>query len=118
MGMFMAYCHNCGEKLPKNAYFCPNCGNKTTPGTETNTPPPSEEMRQAFAKMSVEIEKAFTIATKEIQAAFQTARENVQQSMQKENVVCENCSGINPGGSVYCYRCGRKIEDKGEKTTT
>ena len=118
MGMFMAYCCNCGEKLPKNAYFCPNCGTKTTLETETNTPKPSDEMRQAFAKMSVEIEKAFTIATKEIQAAFQTARENVQQSMQKENVVCGNCSGINPGGSAYCYQCGEKIEDKEAKAKT
>jgi uncharacterized membrane protein YvbJ len=116
--MFMAYCHNCGEKLPKNAFFCSNCGIKTTLGTETDTPTPPDEMRQAFAKMSVEIEKAFAIASKEIQAAFQTARESVQQSMQKENVVCANCSGINPGGSVYCYTCGRKIEDKSGKTTT
>jgi uncharacterized membrane protein YvbJ len=118
MGMFMAYCRNCGEKLPKNAYFCPNCGTKTTLETETNTPKPSDEMQQAFTKMSVEIEKAFTIATKEIQAAFQTARESVQQSMRKENVVCGNCSEINPGGSVYCYKCGQKIENKGAETKT
>jgi uncharacterized membrane protein YvbJ len=110
--MFMAYCHNCGEKLPKDAYFCPNCGVKTAIGTETNVPTPSDEMRQAFAKMSVEIEKAFTIASKEIQTAFQTARENVQRSMQKEPVVCGNCSEKNPGGSVYCFKCGQKIEAK------
>lgn len=115
--MFMPYCHNCGEKLLKNAYFCPNCGNKTPLGTETNAPTPSDEMRQAFAKMSVEIEKAFTIASKEIRAAFQTARENVQQTLQKESVVCRNCSEINPGGSVYCYRCGQKIEVNDKEKT-
>jgi uncharacterized membrane protein YvbJ len=106
----MAYCHNCGEKLPNDAFFCPKCGTKTPLGTETNAHAPSDEMRQAFAKMSVEIEKAFTIASKEIRSAFQTARENVQRSMQKDTVVCGNCSEINPGGSVYCYKCGQKIE--------
>jgi uncharacterized membrane protein YvbJ len=116
--VFMAYCHNCGEKLPKDAYFCPKCGTKTPLGTETNASAPSEEMRQAFVKMSLEIEKAFTVASKEIRAAFQTARENVQQSMRKENVVCGNCSEINPGGSIYCYKCGQKIEDKGGETKT
>ena len=106
----MAYCQNCGEKLPKDANFCPNCGVKTAQGTERQAPTPSDEMRQAFAKMSVELEKAFAIASKEIQVAFQTARENVQQSMQKESLVCGNCSEKNPGGSVYCYKCGQKIE--------
>jgi predicted amidophosphoribosyltransferase len=108
--MFMAYCHNCGEKLPKDASFCSNCGTKTAHGTEANASTPSEDMRQAFAKMSVEIEKAFSLAAKEIQVAFQTARENIQQSMQTENVVCGNCAEKNPGGSVYCFKCGQKIE--------
>jgi ribosomal protein L40E len=111
----MAYCHNCGEKLPKDAYFCSKCGTKTPLGTETNAPAPSEEMRQEFAKMSLEIEKAFTVASKEIRAAFQTARENVQKSMEKESVVCGKCSEINPGGSVYCYKCGQKIEVNDQK---
>ena len=72
-------------------------------------------MRQAFAKMSVELEKAFVVASKEIQTAFQTARRNVQQSMQKEPVVCDSCSEKNPGGSVYCYKCGQKIDDKSKE---
>jgi len=111
----VAYCSNCGEKLPKDADFCPRCGTKTmrTPGATASAT--SDDMRQAFAKMSVELEKAFAIASKEIQAAFQTARENVQRSMQKEPVVCGNCSEKNPGGSVYCYKCGQKIEAKGKE---
>ena len=108
----MAYCSNCGEKLPNDAYFCPKCGTKTALGTETRAPAPSDEMRQAFAKMSTEIEKAFTIAAKEIQTAFQTARENVQKSMQKEPPVCVNCRETNPGGSIYCFKCGQKLEPK------
>src|SRR4030067_2546351 len=50
-GKFMAYCSTCGEKLPKDAYFCPKCGTKTSLGMESNAPTPSDEMRQAFAKM-------------------------------------------------------------------
>ena len=111
----MAYCSNCGEKLPKDAYFCPKCGTRTTLGLEAKAPTPSDEMRQAFAKMSTEIEKAFGVAAKEIQEAFQTARENIQKSMQKEPVVCGNCRASNPGGSVYCFKCGQKLEPKSKE---
>jgi len=111
----MDYCSNCGEKLPKDAYFCPKCGTKTALGIEANAPMASDEMRQAFAKMSTEIEKAFTIAAKEIQTAFQTARENVQKSTQKEPIVCSDCGATNPGGSLYCFKCGQKQEPKGKE---
>jgi predicted amidophosphoribosyltransferase len=109
----MTDCSNCGEKLPEDANFCPKCGTRTAHGAETNAPVFSDEMRQAFAKMGTEIEKAFTIAAKEIRAAFQTARENVQKSMEKEQVVCEDCHEPNPGGSLYCYKCGKMLESKG-----
>lgn len=114
----MANCSNCGEKLPEDAYFCPKCGTKTALGVETNAATPSEDIRQSFAKMSTEIEKAFAIAAKEMQTAFQTARENIQKSMQKEPVVCGNCGATNPGGSVYCFKCGQKLgpQGKGKKT--
>ena len=108
----MEYCSNCGEKLPNDACFCPVCGTKTMKGVETNAPTPSDEMRQAFAKMSTEFEKAFTIAAKEIQTAFQTARANIQQSRQKEPVTCTNCGEKNPGDSIFCYKCGKKLERK------
>ena len=105
----MAYCSNCGEELQKGAYFCPKCGTKTSMGTEANAPAPSDELRQAFARMSTEIEKAFAVAAKEIQNAFQTARENVQKSVQTAPIVCGNCGQTNPSGSVYCFKCGYKL---------
>ena len=108
----MEYCSNCGEKLPNDACFCPKCGTKTMKGVEINAPTPSDEMRQAFAKMSTEVEKAFTIAAKEIQTAFQTARANIQQSRQKEPITCINCGEKNPGDSIFCYKCGKKLERK------
>ena len=108
----MEYCSNCGQKLPNDACFCPVCGTKTMKGVETNAPTPSDEMRQAFAKMSTEFEKAFTIAAKEIQTAFQTARANIQQSRQKEPVTCTNCGEKNSGDSIFCYKCGKKLERK------
>lgn len=114
----MAYCSNCGEKLPKDADFCPRCGTKTmrTPGVSASAT--SDELRQAFEKMSVELEKAFTLAAKEIQTAFQTARENMQKSMQKEPIVCGNCGEKNTGGSVYCFKCGKKLETQGKEKKT
>lgn len=106
----MAYCSNCGEKLPKDALFCPNCGIKTLKGSETNAPAPSDEMREAFTKMGIELEKAFNIAAKEIHTAFQTARENIQKSVNKEPVTCANCGEKNPGDAVYCFKCGKKLK--------
>ncbi len=109
----MVFCSNCGEKLPKDAYFCPKCGVKTAMGTEANAPTPSDELRQAFAKVSVEIEKAFTIAAKEIQTAFLQARENMQKSYAKEPIICENCKTQNRSDSVYCVNCGAKLGTTG-----
>ncbi len=111
----MEYCSNCGEKLPKDASFCPKCGTRTAHGVETNAPMGSDEMRQAFAKMSTEIEKAFAVAAKEIQIAFQTARENMQKSTTKELVVCSNCGATNPPGSAFCFKCGQRLAPKSEK---
>ena len=108
--IIMAYCSNCGEKLPKDALFCPNCGVKTLKGSETNVAAPSDEMREAFSKMGIELEKAFNIAAKEIHAAFQTARENIQKSGNKEPVACANCGEKNPGDAVYCFKCGKKLK--------
>jgi uncharacterized membrane protein YvbJ len=110
--MLMAYCSNCGEKLPKDAYFCPKCGTKAMKGVEANVPAPSDELREAFAKMSQELEKAFAVAAKEIQAAFQTARENIQQSLYKEPLVCPNCGEKNSSGAAFCFKCGKKLEPK------
>ena len=108
----MTYCANCGEKISKEDNFCPKCGVKTAKGIETNAPTPSDEMRQAFAKMSREIEKAFAIAAKEVREAFQTAGQNIQQSMQKVPIECTSCAEKNPAGSIFCFKCGKKLEQK------
>jgi uncharacterized membrane protein YvbJ len=105
----MTYCANCGEKISKDDNFCPKCGVKTPTGVQTNAPTPSDEMRQAFAKMSVELEKAFAVAAKEIQTAFQTASENVQKSKRKASIACANCGESNASGSVFCFKCGKKL---------
>ena len=110
--MLMVYCSNCGEKIPKDAYFCPKCGTKAMKGTEANVAAPSDELKDAFTKMSQELEKAFTIAAKEMQAAFQTARENIQKSFYKEPLACPNCGEKNPSGAVFCFKCGKKLETK------
>ncbi|HII86273.1 TPA: zinc-ribbon domain-containing protein [Candidatus Bathyarchaeota archaeon] len=106
----MTYCSNCGDKISKDDNFCSKCGVKTAKGVENNTPTPSDEMRQAFAKMSTELEKAFSFAAKEIQTAFQTAGDNIQKSMRKVPVVCPSCGEKNASGSVFCFKCGTKLE--------
>jgi ribosomal protein L40E len=110
--MLMAYCSKCGEKLPKDASFCPKCGAKTLTGTAANATPQSDELNEAFAKMSKELEKAFTLAAKEMHAAFQTARENIQKSFYTEPVVCPSCGEKNSGIAVFCFKCGKKLDAK------
>jgi len=111
----MAYCSNCGEKLPKDAYFCPKCGTKALKGVEANISAPSDELREAFAEMSQELEKAFAVAAKEMQAAFQTARENILQSLYKEPRVCPNCGEKNSNDAIFCLQCGKKLEATSKK---
>ncbi len=112
----MAYCHNCGEKLPKDAGFCPKCGTKTVIAAAVGSTAASDETREAFTRMSQELEKAFNVAAKEIQEAFETARKNIQKSLYKEPLVCPNCGEKNPADSVYCFKCGKKLGDSQQKT--
>ena len=111
----MTYCSNCGEKISENDNFCSKCGVKTARGIEINAPTPSDEMRQAFAKMSAEIEKAFSFAAKEIQTAFKTAGNNIQKSMRKVPVVCASCGEENSSESVFCFKCGTKLQTEEKK---
>ena len=111
----MAFCHNCGEKLPENALFCPKCGTKTTIGTASKAAAPSDEMRESFNKISQEMEKAFTIAAKEVQIAFQTARKNVEKAIYKEPVVCSSCKETNSPNDAFCFKCGTKLNQQTEK---
>jgi len=108
----MAYCSNCGEKLPMDANFCPKCGTKAVQGGEAKFSSQEDELREAFAKVGQELEKALALAAKEMQAAFQTAKENVQKSLNKEPLVCPNCGEKNPSGATFCHKCGKKLESK------
>jgi uncharacterized membrane protein YvbJ len=110
MGITMAFCHHCGEKLPEDALFCPKCGTKTDIGKAKNASSPSEEMRDAFVKMSQEMEKAFNIAAREVQGAFQTARNNVQKTIYKEPVTCSSCKEKNEANAAFCFKCGNKLD--------
>ncbi|MEM3050995.1 MAG: zinc ribbon domain-containing protein [Candidatus Bathyarchaeia archaeon] len=106
----MVYCSNCGVRLPKDAIFCPNCGVKAVRTVETVTPPVSDELKEAFNKMSQELEKAFAVAAKEISEAFQTASENIKKPLQRELVACPNCGAKNLSSAVFCYECGKRIK--------
>lgn len=106
----MVYCSNCGEKIPKDANFCPKCGTKAIKDVETVSSAVSDELKEALEKMSQELEKAFAVAAKEISIAFQTASKNIKKSLQKEPVDCPGCGAKNPSGAVFCHECGKRIK--------
>jgi uncharacterized membrane protein YvbJ len=109
----MPYCSVCGFKTPEDALFCPNCGNKLAPASKAGfASSSSEEVREAFNRMSAEMEKAFSVAAKEVQDAFQVARDNIQRAVFKEPVVCPNCGEKNFASAVYCFKCGKLLPEK------
>ena len=108
----MVYCTNCGEKIPKDAIFCPKCGSKAAISAESMVSISSDELRESFAKMSEELERAFNIAAKEIHDAFHKVGNSIQQNLNKEAIVCPNCGEKNPGTAVFCSKCGKKLEPK------
>jgi len=97
----MAFCTQCGEDLPENAYFCPKCGVRTSKGVEAGVSYPW--------RWEKEIEKALSIAAKEIEKAFDTIRESVQKSVKREPIICPQCKEKNPYGSRFCSKCGKKL---------
>jgi predicted amidophosphoribosyltransferase len=109
-GDVMGFCSRCGKKISDEDYFCFHCGAKTKKGAEKGVSSPSDEMREALARMGQEMEKAFQIAAKEIQKAFKTARENVKQTRDVETVVCSDCSATSPSDAIFCYKCGKELD--------
>ena len=89
--------------------FCPKCGTKAAVGAGTNGSTPSDEVREAFVRMSQEMEKAFNMAAKELQEAFQIARNNIQRNIGKEPIVCPNCGEKNSSSATYCFKCGKSL---------
>jgi len=110
--MFTGFCSKCGKEVSDEDYFCSHCGARTKKGAEKGVSSPSDEMKEAFARMGQEMEKAFQTAAKEIQKAFKTARENVRQARDVETVVCSNCNATSPGDAVFCFKCGKKLNEE------
>ena len=108
----MAYCSNCGGEISVDALFCPKCGTKTARGIETNAVSSSDELKDAFSKMSKELERVFSVAAKEINAAFQKASENIQKSVKREKISCKNCGESNLNNSIFCFNCGKKLNSE------
>jgi ribosomal protein L40E len=106
----MGFCSKCGEELPEDARFCPNCGFRTEKGVEAGVSPPTEEWREEFLRVGQEMEKAFHTAAEEMRKAFKTARENIRQSTTKGSVVCGHCGEKNQGDANFCYKCGKKLD--------
>jgi uncharacterized membrane protein YvbJ len=115
----MAYCHNCGARLGEDALFCTKCGMKVAVASAAaSAPTASDEIREAFRRVSVEMDKAFNVAAKEIQEAVQVARENIQKSIYKEPVTCPNCGEKNPTTAIFCSKCGKQLKFDQTGTST
>ena len=102
----MVFCSKCGKELPENAYFCPNCGVKTTKGAEANISMPYGEM---FSEMEKKLEKAFLTASEEMKKAFNKAREEVKRATHREPVTCPSCGEKNSAEDKFCNKCGKKL---------
>jgi ribosomal protein L40E len=105
----MAFCSNCGEKLPEDANFCAKCGSRTKTGVETGVSAPPEDWHEAFSRMGVEIDKAFQTAAKEIQKALKNVREDAREPRGRQPVVCKKCGEKNAIDATFCTKCGQKL---------
>ncbi len=107
----MAYCSNCGEKIPDDAFFCPKCGTKTPKGKASNAAYPSDDLRDAFYKVGIELERAFSMAARETHQAIKKASDNMQQkpASTQGTLVCPSCGTKNHSGSIFCNNCGAKL---------
>ena len=122
--MAQAYCLKCRKKReiknPQNVTLknkrpatrgtCPNCGTKAVVDAAAVAATPSEEVREAINRVSLEMEKAFNIAAREIQEAFTAAKASIQKSISREPVVCSSCGEKNAAGAVFCFNCGSKLQ--------
>jgi len=106
----MAFCSNCGEKLPDDVNFCTKCGYRTKHGMEAGVSAPVEDWREAFSKMGVEMEKAFQTAAKEIQKALKTVKEDFKEARRGQPVICKSCGEKSSANATYCTKCGQKLE--------
>lgn len=82
---YMTFCSKCGQQLPENANFCPQCGFRTKRGEEVGLYTPAQEVREALVKVGDEMEKAFVTAAKEIRKAFATPKESREEDRTEES---------------------------------
>jgi predicted amidophosphoribosyltransferase len=105
------FCTNCGKEILEDPYFCPNCGVRTKRGVQAEISIPKERRHnweQELEKAGREMGKAFTTAGKEVEKAFKTAMDRIKEPY-KETVVCPHCEEKLSSGSIFCYKCGKKL---------
>ncbi|UCH03071.1 MAG: zinc-ribbon domain-containing protein [Candidatus Bathyarchaeota archaeon] len=95
------FCSNCGEELPETAYFCLQCGVKSSKGVEAGVSYPWNWEK--------EVKKALSTAAKEVEKAFGTVKESINKTIKKEPITCPNCGEKNQSDSSFCYKCGKAV---------
>jgi len=91
------YCPNCGRAIPFDARMCPYCGKKF----ENNIPMNDNVKTEKFVE---EIEKV-----KEEKEAEQDKVETIQ--VEKKMKICPSCGYENKPNSIFCKKCGAKLDD-------
>lgn len=60
----MSYCRNCGEELLDGTQFCPHCGAKVEPISESETPFENLEQNTSFAESTTNVTSQTTSDTR------------------------------------------------------
>ena len=114
----MEHCRSCGSELNPQYNFCPKCGFRTLQGEKRGVKTPRERrpewedaVEEALETASNLLEEAVESAREAVRQALEEIREEVGRSKEggPSRVFCPECGRPNPGDSVYCSRCGRRL---------
>ena len=118
----MVDCRGCGDELARDANFCPRCGLRTEKGERESvrtpvTPRPEweKDMATALNNATRLIDDAFQAARSGLQAVADEVGVEIekvrgQATRDLAPVYCPKCGNRNPGDSLYCVRCGGKLQ--------
>ena len=97
----MPFCNECGEKNDDDAQYCTKCGNYLTKSSkwEKNIEEAAEEIGRKAERFGKRVEKKAK--------AFAKSMEERSNSTSRH---CIGCGTELDSDSIYCTKCGKKVE--------